>query len=153
MIERVRAVLVTPGNEVLTIRRKRPDTAIYWVLPGGHVESTDASLEEALHREVREELGGTAAVHSLIHTLDGADDRQFIYLARIDTWSFQDRSGPEFTGPGRGHYELDPLPFTTDGIASINLKPDTIAQLLTETLNASINPFDLPDLRITHGKV
>jgi|HubBroStandDraft_1064217.scaffolds.fasta_scaffold280570_2 hypothetical protein len=47
MIERVRAVLVTPDSCLLAIRRDRPDRASYWVLPGGHVDTGDQSLEAA----------------------------------------------------------------------------------------------------------
>lgn len=150
MNERVRAVLITPANEVVTIRRERPGTAAYWVLPGGGVEPTDASLEDALHREVHEELAGKAKVHSLIHILDGTDDRQFIFLARIDTWSFGDRRGPEFAEAGRGTYELDLVPFTPAGLASINLKPDAVAQFLAAAMRSGTDPFDLPDLRTSH---
>ena len=147
MIERVRAVLVTSTNELLTIRRERPGSAIFWVLPGGHVEPTDATLEDALQREISEELGGTAQVHSLIHVLDGTDDRQYIYLARIDTWSFDDRGGPEFSEPGRGRYDLEAIPLTPAGLRSIDLKPDAIADLLSRALSQGISPFELPDLR------
>jgi 8-oxo-dGTP pyrophosphatase MutT (NUDIX family) len=116
------------------------------ILPGGRVKPTDASLEDALHREVHEELAGKARVHSLIHIFDGTDDRQFIFLARIDTWSFDDRSGPEFAEAGRGTYELDLVPFTPAGLAAINLKPDAIAQFLAAALDKANDPFDLPDL-------
>ncbi len=43
MIERVRAVLVTPDGCLLAIRRDRPDRATYWVLPGGSSASQDAA--------------------------------------------------------------------------------------------------------------
>ena len=36
MIERVRAIVLTPNNTMLTIKRTKPGTASYWVLPGGH---------------------------------------------------------------------------------------------------------------------
>jgi hypothetical protein len=35
---------------LLAIRRDRPDRATYWVLPGGHVDPDDQSLEAALSR-------------------------------------------------------------------------------------------------------
>jgi hypothetical protein len=35
---------------LLAIRRDRPDRATYWVLPGGHVDPGDQSLEAALSR-------------------------------------------------------------------------------------------------------
>jgi 8-oxo-dGTP pyrophosphatase MutT (NUDIX family) len=59
MIERVRAVLVTPDGCLLAIRRDRPDRATYWMLPGGHVDPGDQSLEAALSREISEEIWGS----------------------------------------------------------------------------------------------
>lgn len=147
MIERVRAVLVTAANDILTIRREKPGTPIYWILPGGHVEPTDATLEDALQRELREEVAGIAKVHSLIQIVDDADDRQYIFLARISRWSFAERSGPEFTEPGRGHHDLDLTAFTPAGLASINLRPAAVTRLLDATLSGSVDPFELPDLR------
>jgi ADP-ribose pyrophosphatase YjhB (NUDIX family) len=82
MIERVRAILVTDDERLLVIKRTRPGTPTYWVLPGGHVEPGDADLEAALHRELHEELAGDAAIHALVQILDGEDgsDRQYFYL-------------------------------------------------------------------------
>jgi ADP-ribose pyrophosphatase YjhB (NUDIX family) len=148
MIERVRAVLVTPANQILLIRRERPGTAAYWVLPGGHVELTDASREDALRREVREELAGTAEIYSLIHVVAGPADRQHIFLARIDRWSFNDRRGPEFSEPGRGSYDLDLIPANADSIAAVDLKPEAVAQFLVRTLNETTSLFAVPDLRM-----
>jgi ADP-ribose pyrophosphatase YjhB (NUDIX family) len=140
-------VLVTPANQIVTIRRERPGTPAYWVLPGGHVEPTDADREGALHRELAEEIAATATIHSLILVIDSADEYQYFYLARVHAWSFADRSGPEFTEPGRGIYDLDLVPFTATRLASISLKPDPIAKLLAETFEASLDPFSLPDRR------
>lgn len=50
MIERVRAILITPSGTMLTIRRNRPGQPVYWVLPGGHVDTGDADAETALRR-------------------------------------------------------------------------------------------------------
>jgi len=148
MTDRVRTVLITPANQMLAIRRQRPNTAVYRVLPGGHVEPADTSLETALLREIREELAGAATIHSLLRVLDEPSGcRQYIYLARIDTWSFPDRTGSEFTDPGNGTYTLDAVPFTAEQLAVLNLKPDRIAQFLIEELRNSIDVFDLPDLR------
>jgi 8-oxo-dGTP pyrophosphatase MutT (NUDIX family) len=45
MLERVRAILITPAGTMLAIRRTRPGQAVYWVLPGGHVDPGDADTE------------------------------------------------------------------------------------------------------------
>lgn len=90
MIERVRAVLVTPDGCLLAIRRDRPDRATYWVLPGGHVDPEDQNIEAALSREISEEIADEADITSLLQVLDSGagDERQYFYLGRISTWDF-----------------------------------------------------------------
>ncbi|MFJ6521134.1 NUDIX domain-containing protein [Streptomyces filamentosus] len=134
MTERVRAVLVTPDGTMLVIRRTRPGVPVYWVLPGGGVEPGDASREAALHREIHEEIAGKADVVRLLHTVETGGERQFFYLARIATWSFEDRTGPEFGAEGRGEYALEEVPLTPEGLDGIDLRPEEIARVLREAV-------------------
>ncbi|MFD7863421.1 NUDIX domain-containing protein [Streptomyces sp. NPDC057682] len=136
MIERVRAVLVTPDQTMLVIRRTRPSIPVYWVLPGGGVEPSDESREAALHREIHEEIAGKADIIRLLHTMESDDERQLFYLARIATWSFDDRTGPEFSAEGRGEYALEEIPLTMDGLDGIDLKPEEIAHVLRGAVRA-----------------
>ncbi|MFD3567081.1 NUDIX domain-containing protein [Streptomyces sp. NPDC058667] len=136
MIERVRAVLVTAGDTMLVIRRTKPGIPEYWVLPGGGVEPGDESREAALHREIHEEIAGKADIVGLLHTMEADDERQLFYLARIVTWSFDDRTGPEFSAEGRGEYALEEVPLTVEGLDGIDLKPEEIAQVLRGAIGA-----------------
>ncbi|MGX5391864.1 NUDIX hydrolase [Streptomyces anulatus] len=136
MIERVRAVLVTADDTMLVIRRTRPGIPEYWVLPGGGVEPSDASREAALHREIHEEIAGKADIIRLLHTMESDDERQLFYLARITTWSFDDRTGPEFSAEGRGEYALEEIPVTMEGLDGIDLKPEAIAHALRGAIGA-----------------
>ncbi|MFI5986382.1 NUDIX domain-containing protein [Streptomyces sp. NPDC051555] len=136
MIERVRAVLVTADHTMLVIRRTRPGFPVYWVLPGGGVEEGDMSREAALHREIHEEIAGKADIVRLLHTMESDAERQLFYLARIATWSFADRTGPEFSAEGRGEYALEEIPLTTEGIDGIDLKPEEIAYVLRDAIDA-----------------
>jgi 8-oxo-dGTP pyrophosphatase MutT (NUDIX family) len=149
MIERVRAVLVTPDGCLLAIRRDRPDQATYWVLPGGHVDPEDQSLEAALSREIGEEIGGEADITGLLQVLDfGPDEeRQYFYLGRITSWDFAARAGPEFSEPGHGTYQLEQIPLTAAGLSAIDLKPTAVAGLLRDAIADGRDLFMLPDLR------
>ncbi|MFB8026291.1 MULTISPECIES: hypothetical protein [unclassified Streptomyces] len=64
------------------------------------------------------------------------DERQFFYLARIATWSFDDRTGPEFSVEGRGEYALEEIPLTLEGLDSIDLKPEEVAHVLRGAVGA-----------------
>lgn len=136
MMERVRAVLVTADDTMLVIRRTRPGIPEYWVLPGGGVEPTDESREAALHREIHEEIAGKADIIRLLHTMESDDERQLFYFARIATWSFDDRTGPEFSAEGRGEYALEEIPLTMEGLDGIDLKPEEISHVLRGAINA-----------------
>lgn len=150
MIERVRAIVITPNGTMLLIKRTKPEASPYWVLPGGHTDEGDASLEDALRRELREELGGDATIQRLVDVMHRDSERQYFYLTTMDSWSFADRTGPEFSDPGRGTYELEEIPCDADALAAIDLKPSEIATFLTHALRTG-DLAALPDLRERAG--
>ncbi|GGZ21674.1 hypothetical protein GCM10010387_13500 [Streptomyces inusitatus] len=137
MIERVRAILLTPHNTVLLIKRIRPGTPPYWVVPGGKVEPTDAGLEDALRREIHEEIAGVPTVLRLFHTLESPGERQYFYLATIEAWAFEARTGPEFGEEGRGEYLLEEVALTPGALEAVNLQPREIASLLGRAVSGS----------------
>lgn len=70
------AILVRPDGRILHIHHLATGK---WLLPGGHLESADTSLEEAARRELTEETGisadsvspaGDSPVHIDIHPID-----------------------------------------------------------------------------------
>ncbi|MFB7122463.1 NUDIX domain-containing protein [Kitasatospora sp. NPDC056273] len=140
MQHRVRAVLLTPNDTMLLIKRIRPGIAPYWVIVGGKIEPTDAGPEEALLREVREEIAGEAEIVGLLHTIQTDDERQDFYLATVDKWSFEDRTGPEFSQEGRGEYLLEEIPLTTEALDAVNLLPQDFATVLRGAVERGILP-------------
>ncbi|MFD3758809.1 hypothetical protein [Streptomyces sp. NPDC058622] len=62
-------------------------------------------------------------------------ERQLFYLARVATWSFEDRTGPEFSAKGRGEYTLKEIPLTVEGLGG-DLKPGEIAHVLRGAIGA-----------------
>jgi ADP-ribose pyrophosphatase YjhB (NUDIX family) len=148
MRDRVRALLVTPDHEILTVKRIRPGQGSYWVLPGGGVEAGE-DLETALARELREEIAATAHVRSLLYVLERGPERQYFYLARVHSWSADpgDRTGLEFADPSNGEFHLQAIPLTAEALMVIDLKPGELAAFLLSHLKVGVDLFDLPDLR------
>ena len=132
----VRAVLITPARRLLVIERIRPGQTLYWVLPGGHVEPEDASLQAAVEREVLEETGGRARVVGLVRELVEEHRHLYFYLAHIDAWSEADRTGPEFSDPDRGEYRLVEVPFTSEALDPLALVPEEFAEFLRHAVRA-----------------
>jgi ADP-ribose pyrophosphatase YjhB (NUDIX family) len=145
---RVRALLVTPDDDLLTIKRIRPGQDPYWVLPGGGVEAGE-ELETALGRELREEISATAHVHSLLYVLERGLERQYFYLARVHSWSGDpgDRTGPEFAGPSNGEFHVQATPLMAAALMAIDLKPHELTGFLVSHLVAGTDLFALADLR------
>jgi 8-oxo-dGTP diphosphatase len=96
----VAAALILRGEEVLICQR-RPDQPLgsKWEFPGGKIEPGETA-EEALHRELREELGIDATISSRVAHLrhnyrsGGAVDLQFFlvreYSGDVANLIFQD---------------------------------------------------------------
>lgn len=59
MIVTVDAAITIANEAIVLIRRQKPPFTDKLALPGGHVETTDASLKEACAREIREEIALT----------------------------------------------------------------------------------------------
>jgi futalosine hydrolase len=131
---RVTALLLTPNQKLLVIRRVRPAVPEYRILPGGGVDLEDADLECALVREVREETGEIPLGVRPVRVIETADNwgratLDHLYAARIGAWSESDRAGPELD-PGRGEYHLEEIDLAPDSVLRSNLLPATSAELI-----------------------
>ena len=102
----VRALLVDPADRVLLVQLSLPGVPL-WVAPGGGVEEHE-SVDEALERELREEVGKVdlAAARLVWHRrlerddllagYDGVDEHWF--LARVDAFEPAPELAPEELG-------------------------------------------------------
>jgi ADP-ribose pyrophosphatase YjhB (NUDIX family) len=127
---RVRALLLTEAGRLLLFRRLKDGLEPYWVMPGGGVERTDASLEAALRREIREELGGgVQVIRSLYITehdgegqYDGWRVRHHYYACYLTGYDLAQRTGTEFSNPAKGQYIPEEFPLEADLLACLTIK-------------------------------
>lgn len=139
---RVRALLLTEAGRLLLFRRLKAGQEPYWVLPGGGVESHDASLEAALHREIWEELGGCLEIVRPLFTTehDGegayADGcvRHHYYACYLYSYDLQRRTGAEFNDPQKGQYIPEEFPLEAPVLSRLPIKTPAAKDALLANL-------------------
>lgn len=135
---RVRAILLTERGDILLIKRLRDGFEPYWVLPGGGVEASDSSFEAALHRELSEEIGGTAEVLREVFSseysgwgeLQGWTVRHHYFVCRLVGYDVSRRHGPEFSDPARGQYIPEKVPLEAITLSRLNIYAEPIKAYL-----------------------
>jgi 8-oxo-dGTP pyrophosphatase MutT (NUDIX family) len=156
-----RAILLAgigESPELVVIKRTKPGLAPYWITPGGGVEPSDASVLDALHREVFEELGAkvTDAVPAFVDTVPHVPQPedpptapglkvQHFFVCRLASMDPGLRHGPEVDAP-RGSYEIVHIPFTPEALTAVDLVPATLSDYLTRNI-AGILALLAADLR------
>ncbi len=134
-----RAILLD-GPDLLLIRRTRPNQPPYWVTIGGGVEPEDSTLEDAVRREVLEEIGARITKVAQVLVLQDDVERgitiQHMFLAELEPVEFLEPTGEELLDPSRGGYELTRVPFNATGLSSIDLKPARLAEYLIANYDA-----------------
>ena len=135
MRKRVRGIILDGKNIILMKRQK--EGREYWVFPGGMVERGE-TLESALKRECREELGIDIAVKKLIlkKELNLYTDRQmeYFYLCEKTGGQLGTGQGPEFSRykkVGWGTHE--PMAVPIGVIARINLLPEEAKEIIKKS--------------------
>ncbi|GGV72970.1 MULTISPECIES: NUDIX domain-containing protein [Streptomyces] len=139
VVKRTARAVLLDGDDLILIKRTKPGVDPYWVTPGGGVEPGDATLVDALRREVHEELGATITdvVPCFVDTVEhiGVDGGatgvkvQFFFVCRLESMDASLRHGPEMEEPS-GEYEIVRVPFTRVGIASVHLVPVSLRHYL-----------------------
>ncbi|MER6592779.1 NUDIX domain-containing protein [Micromonospora purpureochromogenes] len=137
----VRAILLDEEDRLVLIRRIKPGQAPYWTTPGGGVESTDASLEAALRRELYEELGAEADRFAQVFLFTAPTGEgvavQHFFACRLLQLNEDARTGQEFADPSRGGYQLDRL--RIDELPAVDLKPDALKEFITSNEEALLS--------------
>jgi len=126
---RVRAVLTDAEGRLVLIKRTRPGLVPYWTTPGGGMMLVDASPEDGLRRELREELGADAVLDEVIleRRLDSIRSETF-YAATLKSIHPALADGPEFDDSSRGRYDIEFV--TRDELSAVDLRPAELKALL-----------------------
>ncbi|SCK14389.1 NUDIX domain-containing protein [Streptomyces sp. WMMB 322] len=133
----------TGTPRLVLIKRTKPGREPYWITPGGGVEpGVDGTVIDALHREVDEELGAKvtdvvpAFVDTVPHTTEDGEEGvkvQHFFVCRLESMDLSRRHGPEVDEPC-GLYEFVRVPFTRQGIASVDVVPPTLSAYLDKNI-------------------
>lgn len=130
----VRAILFDDTSRVVLIKRTRPGIPPYWTLPGGGIEHDDPTPEDALRRELREELGVEANIGRQLVRYEDGERSESIRLATLIARDPADRTGAEFDDLSRGAYEPEHIDRTH--LPHIDLRPEPIARRLLRDWDA-----------------
>ncbi|MGA4541225.1 NUDIX domain-containing protein [Uniformispora flossi] len=133
-----RAILLDDEDRLVLIKRTKPGRTPYWITPGGGVEDGDTTVVAGLRREVLEELGGKLAscVPAFVDTVPepgGGVKVQHFFACRLESVDPSLRHGPEVDEPN-GMYEVVRVPFTPEGLATVDVVPATLAAYLTANI-------------------
>ncbi|MFD7917914.1 NUDIX domain-containing protein [Streptomyces sp. NPDC059740] len=138
VVKRTARAVLLDGEDLLLIKRTKPGHPPYWITPGGGVEPSDATVLDALHRELDEELGAevTDVLPVFVDTVEHFDEEgedgvkvQHFFLCRLKSMDLARRHGPEVEEPC-GEYEIVRVPFTRVGIASVEVVPLSLRHFL-----------------------
>ncbi|MGW0896461.1 NUDIX hydrolase [Streptomyces goshikiensis] len=148
IIKRNARAILLDGNDLVLIKRTKPGQEPYWVTVGGGGETTDPSIEDALHREVFEELGGKLSRAELVYlitdTIENGLGVQHIFAARLERMNIEARTGTEFDKPERGSYEVVRVPFNTETLRQLNLMPPELAEFAAGNVEAITAVLNTP---------
>ncbi|WP_413102164.1 NUDIX domain-containing protein [Streptomyces sp. Inha503] len=151
VVKRTARAILLDGDtapRMILIKRTKPGQAPYWITPGGGMEPEDATVVEALYREVDEELGAkvTDVVPAFVDTVPHPDESaegaegsggvgatgvkvQHFFVCRLASMDLTRRHGPEVDEPC-GEYDVVSVPFTREGIASVEVVPPSLRAYL-----------------------
>jgi 8-oxo-dGTP pyrophosphatase MutT (NUDIX family) len=148
----VRALILTPQGELLLIKVRSPDGQVFWIAPGGGIESSE-SVDEALRRELKEELGlvdfrAGPVVWRRHHTFNWGERRfsqheeyRIVNAERFEA-AMGDATEAAFTT------ELKWWRIADLGQASERLTPPSLATIIGEYLENGA-PSELPPVEVT----
>jgi 8-oxo-dGTP pyrophosphatase MutT (NUDIX family) len=136
---RVAGVALRGGRVLLSSEGREQ----YWILPGGRVGTGERS-DEALARELREELGGPAEVGALLWSvehffdLDGVSFHELLLCYRVELPHLDDRSDVTGVDDPRVRYVWHPV----DALDGVPLRPTFLRRALARPPSSAVHVVD-----------
>lgn len=129
-----RAIVFHEGNLILIRRKWRGKE--YWVTPGGGVEG-DETLEEAVIRETREEIGIEISVGPFVLELireseDRISDQKFFLCEYVSGVIGSGQDPKMLASDEKDFYEVVTVPKAD--VANINVVPEQLKTYLLDTI-------------------
>ena len=131
----VRGIVNYKDQIVLIHRIKTKDDGTirdYYVIPGGKIEENE-SHEEALRREIKEELGIEIEIKDLCLELDDRDYNdsfQYFYECEFESGKLGSGDGPEFHDKENYKGVFEVVLVDKMEISTLNLVPEKIKEIL-----------------------
>jgi 8-oxo-dGTP diphosphatase len=146
-MDRAGAIIIVDGRVALIERQRGIRPELYFVFPGGGIESSETA-EQALVREVSEELGLDVGVGPLVATVTFRDRRQLYYVAYVVGGEFGTGNGPEMSGQydqSRGSYR--PVWKRIQDLLKGPVYPRAVCQVIVDAQTAGwpVRPVDVVD--------
>lgn len=139
--DRVRAVIFLDGR-ILFIRRER-NSGVYYVLPGGGVEDGDSSIQEALKRELWEELR-VKEVEVGEQLCSGkcknrhSEGMQYVFLCKLREKTLLSLCASEFSSDKNSVYQVEWV--NIDRVFELDFRPEEIKDVLFKRLKGLQQP-------------
>lgn len=140
-IDRARGIIFYENNIILMKREKIEENKKYYVFPGGGIEKNETP-EQALHREIFEELGIKIQILKILYLNTYNNQINGYYLCKYLSGIPGTGKGPEFTDPnysGKGTYMPVVIPIsvikTVKNLVPEEIKNKLIFDLKTEAFN------------------
>jgi len=128
----VRALLLDDDDELIVFRRFMEARGVYYSAPGGKIDPGEDD-ETALRRELFEELGATVGEMRYLFEAPGNDrypTAHRFYATRLVSMDITLRTGPEFSNPAKGTYDVERIPCRSEALRAFPFVPPELALYL-----------------------
>lgn len=122
---KVRALLFDAEENLVLLRRTKPNKPVYHVTAGGKIERGERKVT-ALRRELREELDATVRIGRPFFTVLDTT----YYVAALMHLGPHPFTGPEFAKPKNGIYHIDAVQLHDVLSGRVDLQPEILPDLL-----------------------